>query len=277
MKIKANLMCKPSNFQMDDCQIEKVVELSHAEFCRLRVAPLEDQPFIAENKSCMYSQDGVPHCLLALGEGSNDGVLIEAEGYDYARYAAYIPGMRDIVNAEINRAAEYIVQQGTEKSMSASWCVRFEDLAGLNIQEGNGLDSMLRAALKSRPEVAAVDMHDGYIEMEFHPEYCKQLNKEAAPGLRVKDLLPLLKGNGLMFLCHEEAEQSVLVENLRLLTDAGQEEHAAILNARITEIYETPEATELVLTGVEPEELVRFNEAYDAFMEAEQSMGPTMG
>ncbi len=148
----------------------------------------------------MYSQDGVLHCLLALGEGSNDGVLIEAEGYDYARYAAYIPGMRDIVNAEIIRAAEYIVQQGTEKSMSASWCVRFEELAGLNIQEGNGLDSMLRAALKSRPEVAAVDMHDGCIEMEYRPEYCQQLNEEATPGLRMKDLLPLMKGNGSMFM-----------------------------------------------------------------------------
>ena len=146
----------------------------------------------------------------------------------------------------------------------------------MNIHEGNGLDSMLRAALKDRPEVAAVDMHDGCIEMEYHPEYCRQLNEDKAPGLRVKDLLPLLKGNSLMFLCHEEAEQSVLVENLRLLTDAGQEDHAALLNATVSEICETSEGTELVLTGVEPEELVRFNEAFDAFISGEQAMGPTM-
>ena len=49
------------------------------------------------------------------------------------------------------------------------------------------------------------------------------------------------------------------------------------LNARVSEINETPEGTEVVLTEVAPEELVRFNEAYDAFMEAEQAMGPTMG
>lgn len=83
MKIKANLLYKPSNFQMDDCRIEKVVELSHEDFCRLKTAPLEDQPFIAENKSCMYSRDGVLHCLLALSQDSNDGVLIESEGYSY--------------------------------------------------------------------------------------------------------------------------------------------------------------------------------------------------
>ena len=80
-----------------------------------------------------------------------------------------------------------------------------------------------------------------------------------------------------MFLCHEEAEQSVLVENLCELTDAGQEEHAALLSARVSEICDTPVGTKIVLAGVAPEELVRFNEAHDAFMEAEQAMGPTMG
>lgn len=83
MKFKANFLYKPSNFQMDDCRIDKVVELSHEDFCRLKITPLEDQPFIAENKSYMYSEDGIMHCLLALGQGSHDGVLIESEGYNY--------------------------------------------------------------------------------------------------------------------------------------------------------------------------------------------------
>lgn len=39
MKFKANFVEKPGNFQMDDCQIEKVVELSHEDFCRLKIAP----------------------------------------------------------------------------------------------------------------------------------------------------------------------------------------------------------------------------------------------
>lgn len=53
MKFKANIICKPGNFQMDNCRIEKVVERSHADFCRLKITPLADQPFIRENKSCM--------------------------------------------------------------------------------------------------------------------------------------------------------------------------------------------------------------------------------
>jgi len=96
------------------------------------------------------------------------------------------------------------------------------------------------------------------------------------PGLRLKDLLPVLNGS-MTFLCHEEAETSVLAEHLRLLTEAGQQDHAALLNARVASIGDLPDGMEVVLTEVAPEELARFNEAYDAFMEAEQAMGPTMG
>ena len=276
MKFKANFVEKPGNFQMDDCRIEKVVELSHEDFCRLKITPLEDQPFLAENRGCMFHTDGVIHCLLALGQGSDDGVLIDAEGYNYPRLAAYVPGMQDIVNAQMDRAADFIIRWGTENTTSGSWCIYFEDLEkhlDLTVREGNGMDSMLRTALKQRPEVSAVDMHDGCIEMEYHPEYCQRLKGDKPPELLLKDLLPLLKGGGLMFLCHEEAEQSVLVENLHKLTDVGREEHAALLGARVSEICETPEGTEIVLTGVAPEELVRFNEAHDAFMEAEWNMG----
>ncbi len=280
MKFKANFVEKPGNFQMDDCQIEKMVELSHEDFCRLKITPLANQPFLAEHKGCMFSRDGVIHCLLALGQGSNDGVLVDAEQYNCARLAAYIPGMRDIVNAEMDRAADFIIRWGTENTASGSWCVYFNDLEehlDLTVREGSGLDSMLRAALKRRPEVSAVDMHDGCIEMEYHPEYCRQLKENKAPELLLKDLLPLLKGGGLKFLCHEEAEQSVLVEDLCELIDAGQEDHAALLGAHVSEICDTPEGTEIVLTGVEPEELVRFGKAYETFMDAKEAVGPTMG
>ena len=271
MKFKANFTEKPVNFQMDDCRIEKVVELSHEDFCRLKITPLVEQPFIRENKGCMFHRNGIIHCLLALGQGSNDGILVDAEKYDYARLAAYIPGMRDIVNAQMDRAADFIIRWGTENTTSGSWCVYFEDLEehlDLTVREGSGLDSMLRAALKQRPEVSAVDMHDGCIETEYHPEYCQRLQEKKAPELLLKDLLPLLKGGGLMFLCHEEAERSVLVENLHKLTDVGREEHAALLDARVAEIVPGLEGTEVVLTNVAPEELARFNEEYEAFMEA---------
>ena len=56
MNFKANFVEKPANFQMDDCRIEKVVELSHEDFCRLKITPLANQPFLAEHKGCMFSR-----------------------------------------------------------------------------------------------------------------------------------------------------------------------------------------------------------------------------
>ena len=53
MKFKANFIEKPANFQMDDCRIEKVVELSCEDFGRLKITPLADQPFLAEHKGCI--------------------------------------------------------------------------------------------------------------------------------------------------------------------------------------------------------------------------------
>lgn len=279
MRYKANFQYKPNNFQMDDCQIEKVVDLSAGEFAALTVTPLRDHPAVAANRSCMFSENGVMHCLLALEQGGRDGLLIESEGYDYPRYAAFVPGIRDIVNAEMDRAADYIIQHGIGRTESGSWCVYFEELQeqlGLTVWAGNGLDSMLRAALKRRSEVAAVDMHDGCIEMEYRQQLNSNSEREL-PELRLKEVMPLLKGGGMTFLCHEESDSSVLVENLRLLTVSGQEDYAALLNARVSEICPSPEGVEVVLTGVAPEELVRFKDDCESFQRAEQSMGPTMG
>lgn len=183
MKFKANLLYKPGNFQMDDCQVEKVVELTHDEFCMLKITPGVDQPFITENKSCMFTKDGISHCLLALGEGERDGVLIQSFGYDYPRTAAYIPGMRDIVNAELERAADFILRQCAENKGSESWQARFndrpacgsclvplqelEDQLDLTIQEGNGLDAMLLDALRRRPEVSTAELSDGCVSTDY--------------------------------------------------------------------------------------------------------------
>ena len=147
-----------------------------------------------------------------------------------------------------------------------------------SLLEDSGLDNMLQAALERRPETASVDMSDGGITMEYRPEFCGrfQAHSGAVQDIRLKDVLPLLKGGGAAFLCHEMAECSVLAENLRLLTEAGQQDHETLLNARISEICPSSDGVEVLLTGVEPEELVRFNEAYDNFVKAEQSMGPVM-
>lgn len=178
MKIKANLLNKPVNFQMDDCQIEKVVELPRDQFSALVITPLTNQPFIAENKRWMFADNSAVHCLLALGQGSDDGVLIYSGGYDYPRLAAYLPGMRDILNARLERAADFIVHQGTEATENGSWSISCEELekqTGITVRRGNGLDGMLLEALMRRSEVASVSMTDTGIDMAYHLNFCPRI------------------------------------------------------------------------------------------------------
>ena len=96
--------------------------------------------------------------------------------------------------------------------------------------------------------------------------------QESSKVVRVSDILPLLPDGGRSFLCHRDTEDSVLAENLRQLTGAGREDFSSLLNAEVSQIVPTLEGTEVVLTGVKPEELVRFNEAFDEYQEAEQTM-----
>ena len=178
MKIKANLLNKPVNFQMDNCQIEKVVELPRDQFSALVITPLTNQPFIAENKRWMFADNSAVHCLLALGQGSDDGVLIYSGGYDYPRLAAYLPGMRDILNARLERAADLIVHQGTEATENGSWSISCEELekqTGITVRRGNGLDGMLLEALMRRSEVDSVSMTDTGIDMAYHLNFCPRI------------------------------------------------------------------------------------------------------
>ncbi len=78
-------------------------------------------------------------------------------------------------------------------------------------------------------------------------------------------------------LLHEDAPDCcVPMEDLTRLTQSGREDFAALLDARVEEIRAGDSAIEVVISGVEPQELARFSEAHDAFMEAEQAMGPMM-
>lgn len=94
---------KPSSLLPPPCQVEAVVELDAVSFENLLQRPMDDQPQITAHKSLMRCEEGVEHCVLFLGEGSQDGVLVNSEGYDWARYAAFIPGARMIANSHLEQ------------------------------------------------------------------------------------------------------------------------------------------------------------------------------
>ena len=90
--INTILRRKEVAFETAPCVVEKAVGISHAEFENLRKNTLKDNDLIAQNRDVMYfGKDDKYHCLLVYDNEQGDGLLIESEGYRYARYAQYIP------------------------------------------------------------------------------------------------------------------------------------------------------------------------------------------
>ena len=92
---------KPDKLQYTKCVVEKMVELPQEEYWQLFNHLSDDQTFIEENIKCMHQDDlGKRHCLLVLGKGIEDGILVGAQGYSHARYAALLPNARMLWNME---------------------------------------------------------------------------------------------------------------------------------------------------------------------------------
>jgi hypothetical protein len=69
--------------------IEMVLTLPAADFDAWARNLTTDQDFITAHKGLMHmDEDFTCHCILVKRQGDDYGILVESEGYDYARYAA---------------------------------------------------------------------------------------------------------------------------------------------------------------------------------------------
>ena len=101
MILKADFRCKQVTPEADDCVVEKVVELPTVEYDRFCRSMLERYPFIGEVAASLHYNDGMRHGFLVLGVGRNDGILVDPQGADYARYSAFVPNARSLLTPDI--------------------------------------------------------------------------------------------------------------------------------------------------------------------------------
>ncbi len=107
MKLNAIFHRKETGFETQSCVVEKIIPLTGAEFDSFAAHMVtRDWDFIRDNKDLMnVDPDGTMHCLLITGEGREDGILVQASGYDYARYAAHVPHVHSIIAARNQSSA----------------------------------------------------------------------------------------------------------------------------------------------------------------------------
>lgn len=80
-------------YQHQPVKVMKIIELTNQQFSYFAGHLLEDMPFIAANTALTGYDSAAKqtHCLLITTEGRANGIAVDSEGYDYARYAAFIP------------------------------------------------------------------------------------------------------------------------------------------------------------------------------------------
>lgn len=208
---------KETEHETEHCVIEEVVELAPADFDYFKTHLLEDFDFLTKNREKMgYSQDGTRHCLLVMATDNDDGILVDAQGSNYARYSAYLPKARqawlleqynslaDFVK-EMHSHVERAVQTAIANQMDGSYYLQFKDFPD---PMTNPLfdHKLLEEMLSERPEFSSVETMSDEILVAISPEY----QKEELDLSEYREL------------CKEDVE-IMLAKHMLFLRDAGGE------------------------------------------------------
>lgn len=177
------------DFQFSDFAVEDTAIVPEPVFCDLLEHPLAERDFIAGHGQQMrMDADGVRHCLLVMGEGRSDGLLVDSEGSGYVRYAAYVPKAISIrypslskANQMLSAAVDYIIADGTSQTTDSHWSTsigKVSEQTGRDVDEDAYLREILGDMLLERPEVADLEIEDDF-EVTYHPEYCPYCMNQA--------------------------------------------------------------------------------------------------
>ena len=156
---------KEPQFETEPCVVEKVIKLSGSEYDRFSNNLLADRDFIRDNQDLMAFEDGARHCLLVVSDERRDGILVHSSGYDYARYAAFVPNAEGILSvgrypalAELNKKITEIVDTIVEQTAPGErTLVYLQDLEtdfGIDLMANGYIRQTVLDMLNERPEVS---------------------------------------------------------------------------------------------------------------------------
>ena len=280
--IQAVFERKP-DFRLRDVVIETVTRLPKEEYEQFLSSPCDSYEFIEKNSKSMLmdEKNGVFYCMLVTGEGYRDGVLVEAEGYPYARYASYVPDATALcyeslskVNEILAKAVEEIVKEGTNMTTTGNWMTdrsKVETLLGGGQSENPRLWKLMQDMLRERQEVSLVDCveegFDIYYYLDFSPNYIPEEGEAAVQEAGADVKSPLLKDILCarwenIHLVHTEVDNmphTITELDSGTLTEAGKKVWADVLNAKVERVYQGLYGLQMELSGVKPGRLEAFS------------------
>ena len=272
MQIHAELRRKQSEIQDENCIVADIIELPESEYASLYQNLLRERGYLAERANMESFIDGQRCCVLVLGEGQEDGILVDSQGSSYARRSAFIPEARTIVRNHIRQLADYVVSEGTEHTEDGRWANTYDELYyhfGASITDTNGNGKLLREELQRRDEVNELIMTEDCIEINYHLAYCQNCGEGGISG--TLDLLSLLGCNlyDVHFTCDGHDTPPVSRISADMLTEEGKREWADVLSAKVESITFENESFKCKLANCDPERLRTFTEMLNGQCDAE--------
>ena len=233
----------------DECKIEAVVVLDAEEFADFRRRLFVARDFIADNHDYMYlDRNGISHCLLVIGAGQPDGILVDSGLSQHAKFTSFLPNAADFMEKQIQMMADELLKNVETEVDFKSISDKFD----VTVTAENGIGKMLIDELRGRNELANVEVNHDSIELT---------RVENAP-VEVDDkhlmTLFMLMGCNLdnvhIVDADVEHDLATIVElNQNTLTEDGKREWSDVLGAKVTRIFDGIYGTQIEVTGCEPE------------------------
>lgn len=278
--VDMSFLYKP-DFRFRKAKVEKKVCLPEREFEEFLRNPLDEMSCIRENMNLMHEDwKGIYHCLLITGEGRRDGVLVESEGYRYARYASYVPDAAALeyeslseFGARLSRLADQIVLEGIRNTTDGNRSFSFDEIrdrSGLCLSRNPELAELLTDMIAERTEVSLVNIGDDCLSLCFYPDHCP-----VCPGGQRDEtgqtLADLIRANEMtdLYLVHKEDVGFVPVGRIsRAQLEAGKlDAFRDLLQARAGEIRKGAYGWEVELEGVSAKRLKDLDQFLASFQE----------
>jgi len=255
LNIKANLTYRPGGLAWGGCKVTKVMELPEKEFECFTDCPPDGLDFVMENRSLMFWRDRVPHCMLVLQEGGNDGMLVEAFCYYGPWNAKYISHARDLIQHELERDADSILQNICPDEVTGNITIHIdgiEDCDGHKYKGKCRIADMFHDALLKHPGVREVTASGDCLIVT--PVQAQK--QGTALRFRLRDLLQLGSLENA-YIVHESADIWVPGSYFETMTDESRKAYAGILEAYVQDIRPGEYGPEIVLSGISPELLMK--------------------
>lgn len=205
----------PLDVRTQEFKIADTVELSAEEFERFRAHLNEDYDFIAKNANkYRVDEQGIAQCLLVLGKGQDDGILVLSEGYSYARHTAYLPYAKAIVQQEkypsltkLNKNMVEAVDEQVEKAL------RYQKQGQYSFPESELYDKepfnmdVFISMLAERPEINMSGQDDDIVRIVVAPKFAYEEDDSHLKVITQKEF-ELIYAKHLLWLDNGSGEQA---------------------------------------------------------------------